>query len=165
MNDRQQHEDPGEDETPAACEVRDQIGQQLFDLRDYKAAESILRLNLSIRERTIGIEHSDTLMNLIQVAILLQSQGKSSEAEPLFRRALAVRERTLGPEHSDTLECMSYLSGQIAMKGDWAEAERIEESVVQGLLATLGPDHPHTIVTKDWLAIIRRKLAEGEQGQ
>ena len=76
-----------------------------------------------------------------------------------------MRERTLGPEHPDTLECMSYLSGPIAMKGDWAGAERIEERVVQGLLATLGPDHPHTIVTKEWLAVIRRKLAEGEQGQ
>ena len=51
---------------------------------------------------------TSTLMN--QVAVLLQGQGKCSEAEPLLQKALTGRKKTLGPDHPDTLTSINNLA-------------------------------------------------------
>jgi tetratricopeptide (TPR) repeat protein len=54
---------------------------------------------LTIREKQLGDEHSETAESLNTLAMLLREQGKYEEARPLFERALAIREKGLRPEH------------------------------------------------------------------
>ena len=54
---------------------------------------------LTIRERQLGDEHSETAESLNTLAMLLREQGKYEEARPLFERVLAIREKGLRPEH------------------------------------------------------------------
>ncbi len=54
-------------------------------------------------EELLGIKHPSTRTSVGNVAILLQDQGKLSEAELLCRRALADEEKLLGPKHPNTL--------------------------------------------------------------
>ena len=65
---------------------------------------------MSAQKLTLGDEHPDTLVSINNLAALLHTQGKLSEAEPLFREALSARKRTLGGEHPFTLGSINNLA-------------------------------------------------------
>ena len=65
-------------------------------------AETLSREALSVRVRTLGGEHPDTLGSISNFALLLQAQGKRAEALELSRRALAGFHRALGEGHPST---------------------------------------------------------------
>jgi len=71
--------------------------RRIFDVswkasRRQRRLESTLRQKgeraLAIREKVLGAEHPDTVMNLN--AVLLQAQGDLAGARPLLERALAM---------------------------------------------------------------------------
>lgn len=55
-----------------------------------------------LTERVQGEDHADTALCLANLGLLLQNQGKYSEAEPLYQRALHIREARLGEGHPTT---------------------------------------------------------------
>ena len=85
-------------------------GRLLSDQGKLGEAEPLLRRALEGKERTLGPDHSDTLISVNNLASLLKAQGKLGEAEPLLRRALEGQERALGPDDSSTLTSVNNLA-------------------------------------------------------
>lgn len=62
-------------------------------------------------------------MNNLEV--LLDSQGKYSEAEPIFRQALALSEKVLGTDHPNTLISMNNVALLLTSQGKYNEAKSL----------------------------------------
>ena len=58
-----------------------------------------MRRALAIDERASGPDHRKVAIRLNNLALLLRSMNRLSEAEPLMRRALVIGERSYGPDH------------------------------------------------------------------
>lgn len=65
------------------------------------------RQALEGRKKVLGVEHSNTLINVSKLGSVLLRQGKSEEAEAMHRRALEGYEKALGGEHPHTLTCIA----------------------------------------------------------
>ena len=79
------------------------------------------------------------------LALLLCTQGKLSEAEPLFREALEARRRTLGDSHPDTLNSIDNLASLLRDQGKLNEAEPLYREAVGGAKKTFGDGNPKTV--------------------
>jgi tetratricopeptide (TPR) repeat protein len=62
-------------------------------------AEALYGRALAVQERTLGREHTQTLVSVTGVAWVLNAKGRKDEAEVLYRRVLEAQVRTLGREH------------------------------------------------------------------
>ena len=79
-----------------AAQLLDKAGSYLQRRGQYTQADSFLTKALNIREKALGPEHPDTILNL---ALLYYNQGKYELAEPLYQQALGIYEQTLGSNH------------------------------------------------------------------
>ena len=102
----------------------------------------------------MGPKHPDTLGSVNNLAVLLKSQGKFTEAEPLHRRALEGYEATLGPKHPDTFTSLNNLAGLLESQGKFTEAEPLYRRALEGCEATLGPKHPDTLTSAQWAVLL-----------
>jgi Flp pilus assembly protein TadD len=82
----------------------------------------MLRRALELNEKVLGPEHPDTLTS-INLAVVLEGQGKYEAAEMMHRRALELREKVLGPKHPDTLGSMNNLAFVLRLQGKYEAAE------------------------------------------
>ena len=62
----------------------------------YEPARVQLEKALSIRERELGQDATETAISLNNLAALYRTTGRYAEAEPLYKRALAIDEESLG---------------------------------------------------------------------
>ena len=68
-----------------------------YEMRaNYKLAEPLTRLSLSIVEESFGENHPNVAGCLNNLALLLQATNRLGEAEPLMRRALSIDEESFG---------------------------------------------------------------------
>jgi tetratricopeptide (TPR) repeat protein len=81
------------------------------------------------------------------MGVLLQAQGKLSEAEPYFREALEVRRRVLGEEHPNTLTSISNMGGLLYAQGKLSEAESYFREALEVRRRVLGEEHPSTLTS------------------
>jgi len=58
---------------------------------------------LELRKKILGLEHSDMLTSMSNLAIVLDNQGKYEAAEEMHRQMLELRKKILGPEHQETV--------------------------------------------------------------
>jgi hypothetical protein len=56
-----------------------------------------------------GADHAYYAVALNKLGIVVQAQGKYTEAEGLFKRVLAIRDKTLGANHSAVDETSNSL--------------------------------------------------------
>jgi hypothetical protein len=64
-----------------------------------------MRRTLVGEEKTLGPDHGNTTVTLLDLAGLLNEQRKYEEASLLYKRALPVAERMWGKEDSWVIEC------------------------------------------------------------
>ena len=86
-----------------------------------------------------------TSLLLMNVARLLQAQGKLDEAEPLYREALEASRATLGDRHPDTLVSISNMASLLQDQGKVDEAAPLYREALEAERATLGDRHPSTL--------------------
>ena len=125
--------------------LEDILGNVYVDLGEYGAAEPLLSKALTVRERLLGQEHSDTLVSVNSVGSLLYAKGDHKGAEALFRRALKAGERTLGRDHPGTMESANNLAVTLKAEADYAGAEPLFRRALETRERTLGKDHPETL--------------------
>ena len=78
---------------------------------------SYLTRAMTIDEKVLGPEHPGLSIDLNNLALLYQNQGKYGEAEPLYRRSLGILEKVLGKGHHTTeIVRANYASFQEEMK-------------------------------------------------
>ncbi len=123
------------------------------------------RQALALRERTLGLDHPDTLATLFALAENEGILGRYAEAEALHRRAWAGRQHALGSEHRDTLASQSALAASLVNLDRRAEAELLERQVVEVSSRVRGADHEDTLRAQTSLANLleaRGQVAEAE---
>lgn len=136
---------------------RDVIGTLYYGLGQWGLAERQYQEALSIRQRTLGPEHPQTLAATRHWAMSLRAMGRTDEAESALRQVLGVCEQTLAPYHPDTLATMRHLAGVLAAQGKADQAERLYRRSLDSYLTHYGTDDDGTLRTmNEFVALLRQ---------
>ena len=95
----------------------------------YEQAEAYHQRELSIREKTLGLEHPATAQSLFCMANLSKKQGQYEQAETFLQRALAIREKALSPEHPDIIKTLKSYASLLRVMDRPGEALSLEQRV------------------------------------
>src|SRR5262249_32978853 len=101
--------------------------------------------------KVLGEDHPRTALELNNLAGVLRTQGRHSEAEPLLRRALTITIRALGEDHPRTVAGYNNLAWLLDLQGKHDDAlqafraaaashERARLRSIRGLDAALTGD-------------------------
>ncbi|KAH7060965.1 kinesin light chain 1, partial [Paraphoma chrysanthemicola] len=104
-------------EETARASLLDRVGRCQATLGQYSAAGTTHQQALSLRQKRLGKEHSQTLISMNEVGLALMNQGGYEAAEAMNRQTLALYETVLGREHPDTLTTMSNLATVLYRQG------------------------------------------------
>ena len=61
-------------------------------------------------KRVLGVEHTDTLTSMANLALTFWNQGRWKKAEELGVQVMETRKRVLGKEHPSTLNVIANLA-------------------------------------------------------
>jgi tetratricopeptide (TPR) repeat protein len=92
-------------------ELAEQKVQGLHSLTEQEV-EELYRQVLANQEATLGRDHPEVAIHLINLAWLLQRTNRPDEAAPLFTRALAIFEKSFGAGHPHTASLREALAAQ-----------------------------------------------------
>jgi len=120
---------------------------ELYRAGKYSEATPLAQRALEIREKTLGPDHPEVGVSLINLANIYQSQGRYADAEPLDKRALAIREKAFRPNHPDVATALSDLAVLYWRQGRYAEAEPLDKRALAIRERALGPEHPAVAVS------------------
>lgn len=98
------------------------LAETLASEGQYSDAEQLVRQTLEAERRTLGPDHSDTLVTLYSLGDLLKKEKRYSEAEKAYRETLEGRRRALGTGHPDTAATAYDLACVLARGGKRDEA-------------------------------------------
>ena len=93
----------------------------------------------------------------MDIAAVLEAQGKHGEAETNYRDVLEIRTRTLGAEHDDTLRTARELARCLDAQGKQAVALDFARLAADGWEKTLGAGHPRTLLARELVKDIERR--------
>src|SRR5258706_244548 len=110
-----------------------------------------------------GAEHPYYAVALNRLGIVVQAQGKYTEAEELFKRALAIREKALGANHSDVGQSLHNLAYLYWTQGKYSEAEGLYKRALAIREQALGANHRDVAQTLNNLALVYRD--QGKYGE
>ncbi|RYO90009.1 hypothetical protein DL763_005461 [Monosporascus cannonballus] len=113
-------------EVPVKYLILNSIGRVHCYLGHYQDAEGMFRQAAKGIEKTLGLEHKNTLESINYLGDALYWQEKYAEAEEAYRRAAKGREKTLGLQHEGTLESINNLENTLFWQDEGTEAEDVE---------------------------------------
>ena len=103
--------------------------------------------------KTLGLEQTDTLAAMNNLALSYQEAGRNDEAIKLREEVLTLDRKVLGPEHPDTLSAMHNLAIAYFDSGRKDEALKLREEVLTLRRNVNGPEHPDTLKAMATLAL------------
>jgi len=118
----------------------------------FAEAEKLDREILEIRQRTLGPDHTDTLLSKFNIGDILYQEGNLPEAEKFIREVFDAQNRVLGPENPDTLASKAELARILIREGKYQEAEEMARQAYEIQVRTLGPQHLDTLNSLQFLA-------------
>ena len=102
------------------------LGTVYDDLKDYEKALEYYERALKGKEKTLGKTHPQTLMTVMNIAIVYHVGTKDYEkAEEIYRRALEGYEAQLGKDHEDTKNCAKNLASCLAHAGEKEKLRKV----------------------------------------
>lgn len=132
----------------------------------YPEAQSFHQQALSIREKTLGLEHPTTAESFNKLGVLYRSQGDYEQAEKFHRQALTIREKTLGLHDLMTAESLNNLGVLYRSQGKYEQAEPLLQQALSIYKQSLGAEHSNTLIAFINLAKLfteQRKYEHAEQ--
>jgi non-specific serine/threonine protein kinase/serine/threonine-protein kinase len=129
------------------------MGQVYENLGLYDQAGSLYGQSAAIRERQLGLGHSDTLKSKAALAWALYRRGHYRESEDLLRQTLAIRIRRFGVNNADTMTVMDSLGAVLNEENHAADAESLERQVLAFRRRVLGDHNPDTLVAMNHLSL------------
>jgi serine/threonine protein kinase len=141
--------------------VREAIQGVLRDVGRADLALPHAEAALSIRRRTLGDDHPETLQSLNDYGRVLRALGRNAEAASVYQQALERRRRVLGDDHSDTVSSLNNCAMALDALGRPAEAEPLLKEALERRRRLLGDDDPKTLITLSTLRSLGR-FAEAE---
>jgi serine/threonine protein kinase/tetratricopeptide (TPR) repeat protein len=102
-----------------------------------------------------GLENTNTLSAMNNLATSYDSLGRFDEALKLREQVLSLCRKVNGPEHPDTLKAMNNLAISLSYDsfGRQAEALKLREEMLPLFRKVLGPEHPNTLMAMNNLAL------------
>ena len=123
------------------------------------------RRDLKEKERSLGVDHPDTLTAVNNLGLQLFHNDKFGEAERQYQRALEGRERVLGVDHRDTLTSINNLGALLFKQNKFKEAELLYRRSVEGQERVLGVDHLDTRISVNNLGLVLYKQGKFEEAE
>lgn len=127
---------------------------RLWSAGKYEEALSLAEHAREIREKELGVEHSDFADSLNILALIHRAKGNYQKAEPLYHQALMIREKALGAEHPLVTQSLNNLGAFYRGKGDYAKAEQFYQRALTIREKVLGPKHGLVADSLNGLAIL-----------
>jgi len=121
----------------------------------YDKAEPMFLKAISIREKSLGPEHPDTLASLSNLGFLYSQRGKNANAEPLLRRSLEILEKLQKPRQYHrliTAKVIEALAEIYKEQGLFTKAEVLYRRSTKINEEELGSEHPDTALSLSRLA-------------
>ena len=153
------------DQPSVRASLQQTVANTYRDIGLYEPAMPLQEAALRTRRDELGNDHADTLGSINSMGLLLDAQGKLTEAEPYYREALEGSRRVLGDDHPDTLHSINNKARLLKAQGKFAEAEPYVREALAGYRRVLGDDHANTldlINNMGFLLQSQGKLAEAE---
>lgn len=145
--------------------ARHGVGQALVHLRRDGEAYDLFTELTDLLTLHLGAEHPHTLSSRMELAIVLQAQGKYARAEKELRAVLAVKEGEQNMERSNFLTLRNNLATTLQLRGKYAEAEKELREVLAIREQEQGPDHPSTLANRNNLATVLIGQGRPEQAE
>lgn len=134
---------------------------------NYVLAEPLYKRVLDADPKRYGQlpDEPTMVLNLQNLALLYQEQGRLQDALPMLIRALNLEERAAGRDHPDVATAMSLLAGLSLRLGQYAEAEGYYREALAIDEAALGLLHSSIAATANNLGAalaMQRRYDEAE---
>ncbi|KAH8649291.1 hypothetical protein BX600DRAFT_442552 [Xylariales sp. PMI_506] len=100
------------------------------------------KLSLATNQRTLGIDHADTIVSASKLGDVYMTLERYGAAEETYRQVLNSLQKTLGRDHFDTADALEKLALATIKLGQFKEAEELRREVLAILQDKHGPDHP-----------------------
>jgi tetratricopeptide (TPR) repeat protein len=88
-------------------------------------AEKLHRQALTRREKYLGANHPDIAQSLLNLAVVLDDEGRYHESQVLLERALKIFEAKFGSNDPQVASCLSNLGILNYYRGEYAQAEAL----------------------------------------
>lgn len=88
---------------PEVARVYHALSNLLFNLEDKNAAVELAHKAVIVSERTLGVDHVDTLLNYLNLGLFEHANGNTKEALIYVRHALELWKIIYGPDHPDSI--------------------------------------------------------------
>lgn len=136
------------------------LTETLRSLALFELGERAGRAAVAARRTGLSSTDPQTLTSISHLALVLQDEGKHTEAETLLREVLAGRRTSFGNEHLDTLNSMNELALLLQDLDKLNEAEPLFQEALAGFRSTLGDHHYRTLTSVSNLARVLQHQGE-----
>src|SRR5262245_45163805 len=127
---------------PADIKAIDKAFQDHYKRGNYPAAQIDAQELERLAKARFGADHPYYAVALNKLGIVVQAQGKYSDAEGLFKHALVIREKALGASHPDVGHGLNNLAYAYQAQGKYSEAEGLYKRALVIREKALGAAHP-----------------------
>lgn len=140
------------------------LGELMYRVADYEAADTFLAEALEISRRAWGEQDIRTALSMNSVAFLRLRQGRIDEAQPLMERSIEIGRLTHSEDDSEFVGMMMNLATLYLAREQFSEAEEILKSAYETAKERLGPLHPSTMSCANTLASVYNDLGRFDRG-
>lgn len=144
----------------AAADAAEPIIEVLFERGRYDDVLVLVRRQLSVRIRLLGIAHIEAAITIRNSAGLLSSKGDDLGAESLYRQALAIRCMLLGTDHPQVAESLNDLGVSLRKHGNYADADLLLRKALAIRRNLLGDMHSDVATNMDSLALLLQEKGD-----
>lgn len=151
----------GRNSLAASQKYRDALDARIRRLYEAdKRAEALpfVKEALAMRERALGPEHSQTILNLLDLAKLYKYLDRFEDSEREYRKLLNRVEKTVGPKHPNYAETLIGISEVYEQQLRFTEALPLAQQAFEILEAAVGPYDEQTGKARAKLAVFNQML-------
>jgi serine/threonine protein kinase/Tfp pilus assembly protein PilF len=138
----------------------DRMGVFYMNLGLYAPAQVLLERSLETRAKTLGPDHPEVAVGLIDLAELYRIQGKYEQAERLLNRSLTIREKAFGRDDTQVAIALNNLAALARAQGKYVQAEPLYLRSLAITEKAVGTVHQRVATILDNLAVLY-----GDQGK
>jgi len=142
------------DQPEVAAAIHHTLGATYSALGEYDPAVEHLTAARDLWQQELGPDERETLLTLVELALIYRRQGRYDEAEVVLRDTVAGLRKTLGDDHQETLTAITNLASLHLWQGSLEEAEVLYLEALERSRRTLGPDHRDTLTAANNLALL-----------
>jgi tetratricopeptide (TPR) repeat protein len=140
-------------------------GCYLLNRGQYKEAEPLLQLAVSILEQQPGKNKSNLASSLNNLGELYWRQGKYEQAEQLMQRSLLILQQHVGPHHILVAGLLNNLAEVYRTQSKYEQATELHQQALTIRKDLLEPDHPDIALSLNNLAGIFYETGKYKQSE